>query len=75
MTAGQQESEYAADFPLPTLSRDCKRQIAMLIANLIELHLSSQIAFDAEPAKPVHSSSNCSNSNNASIKEDCHAHR
>lgn len=76
MTAEQQESERKAPSPLPTLSRQCKHQLAMLIANLIEMHLSNQggfdAEFDAEPADQVRSS-NCLNPNKVSIKEDCHA--
>lgn len=72
------ESESHAQPPLPTLSRECKRELAMLIANLIEVHLCIQGAIDAErnakPADQGHSSSNCLNPQQISIKEDCHAH-
>ena len=70
------ESGCRAKSPTPTLSRECKHQLALLVANMIETHLSSQPAidtrFDAE--QEVQSSSGDFKSNNISIKEDCHAH-
>jgi hypothetical protein len=40
------ESGCGANSPTPTLSRECKHQLAMLVANMIETHLSSQPAID-----------------------------
>ena len=85
MTAQQQESEHTTYSPRPSLSRQDKHQLAVLIANMIEMHLSSQPVGDAEvAADPVgevdsssahfHSSSESVASRNISIKEDCHAH-
>lgn len=72
------ESASHTQPPLPTLSQECKRQLAELIANLIETHLRVQDAIDAEgnakPADQSHSSDNCLNLQQVSIKEDCHAH-
>lgn len=77
MTTGLPKPEHTDHSSRPTLSRQNKHQLAMLIANLIETHLMAHGAFDVkvdtDPADQVHSSSNCFN--NVSIKEDCHAHR
>ena len=78
MTAQQQESEHTTHSPRPSLSRQDKHQLAVLIANMIEMHLSSQASFEAEsaadPADHFHSSSDNVAPRNISIKEDCHAH-
>jgi hypothetical protein len=59
----------------PTLSQECKHQLAVLIANMIAMHLGTQPVFDAGfDADQVRSSSDDFKSNNISIKEDCHAH-
>lgn len=78
MTAEQQESELTTHSPRPSLSRQDKHQLAVLIANMIEMHLSSQVNLEAEfaanPPDEVHSASDDFASRNISIKEDCHAH-
>lgn len=78
MTAQQQESEHTTHSPRPSLSRQDKHQLAVLIANMIEMHLSSQPIGDAEsaegPANHFNSSSDDFASRNISIKEDCYAH-
>ena len=78
MTAQQQESEHTTHSPRPSLSRQDKHQLAVLIANMIEMHLSSQPVGDvdvaADPVGEVDSSSDNFVSRNISIKEDCHAH-
>ena len=78
MTAEQQESEHTTHSPRPSLSRQDKHQLAVLIANMIEMHLSSQVnpeaEFAANPPDQVHSASDDFASCNISIKEDCHAH-
>lgn len=69
------ESGGHANSRPPTLSQECKHQLAVLIANMIAMHLSTQPVFDAGfDVDQVHSSSNDFNTNNISIKEDCHAH-
>ena len=71
MTAKQQESEHTTHSPRPSLSRQDKHQLAVLIANMIEMHLSSQAGFEAEfaadPAENIHSSSDHFASRNISI--------
>ena len=78
MTAGQHEADRTTHPPPLNLSRECQRELAMLVANLIETHLSIEDAFDAEldagPADQPDSSSNCFNPDHVTIKEDCHAH-
>lgn len=78
MTAQQQESKHTTYSPRPYLSRQDKQQLAALIANMIEMHLSRQASLEAEsaadPADHFHSLSDNVASRNISIKEDCHAH-
>jgi hypothetical protein len=69
------ESRCHANSPPVTLSGECKHQLALLVANMIDTHLSSHSALDARiDADRVHSSSVGFKSNNISIKEDCHVH-
>ena len=74
MTTGHQESGHETQSSPPTLSRECKGQLAILIANLMETQLSIQDAeLDREPADQTPSSSSYLDANTDSIKEDCHA--
>lgn len=66
------------------LSPECKHQLARLVANMIETHLSSQPTLDVtydpdrvpsstDDFKSNNISPNNISINNISIKEDCHA--
>ncbi len=76
MSARQpQECEHTSHSPLPTLSPHYKRQLAMLIANLIETHLSDQSTFDVEcDSERADQLDPSTNTINVPIKEDYHAH-
>lgn len=75
MTTEQQESGNRTHSPPSSLSCECRGQLAILIANLIETHLNIQAAeLDNELANQVHSSSSCLDAHIVSIKEDYHAH-
>lgn len=74
MSARQKEAEHPKPLSLPPLTNDCKHQLAILIANMLENRLGSASELDPEPSSdPVHSPSEHPNFNIYSIKEDCHA--
>ena len=68
------DTQNHTSLPPPTLSRECKHHLALLVANMIGTYLSSPLTFDAQhDAVQVRSSGDKFNLYPISIMEDSHA--
>ncbi|MCA9128978.1 MAG: hypothetical protein KDB22_17950 [Planctomycetales bacterium] len=60
--------------PRPTLTTQFKHQLAILIANMVEIQLGNTVDFEHQDTfNPIQSPPECAPLNNHSIKEDYHA--